>query len=244
VPALFKLLLPNTQNSSRKTTKENINTSPTFSNMPPKSQQPRLTLTTSPIPDLVELEIEGLTHLQDEQLTSRREVLSTQDQPSSLSLMEINEMFTTSFPCATQAQLTRIVEEWRNKQGRITLCETRTVCEADIYLGPMSLPYIPETTLLLGPPAIEEVDTVATEEANVAQIETPPASVATLDSLKCPSEELIQFYYNKIQAEEAQRQEQQLIPVTKDIYRDPVAQMPPHSSATIPGEFYVEFPVV
>ncbi len=129
-------------------------------------------------------------------------------------------------------------------QGKITLCETRTVCEGDIYLGPMSLPYIPETTPLLGPPAIEEVDTTAVEEANAAQVETPPASIATLNFLERLSEELIQFYYNKIQAKEAQRQKQQPIPITEDIYGDPIIQTPPCSPATISGEFYVEFPVI
>src|SRR6266568_1288044 len=50
-------------------------------------QEPRLTLTTSPIPNLVKLEIEGLTRLQDEQLASQEEILPTQDRPSTLSLM-------------------------------------------------------------------------------------------------------------------------------------------------------------
>src|SRR5205807_306737 len=39
-------------------------------------------------------------------------------------------------------------------------------------------------------------------------------------------------------------QEPQLIPVTEDIYGDPVTATPPRSPATVPGEFYVEFPVV
>ena len=91
--------------------------------MPPQSQQPRLTLTTSPIPDLVKLKIEGLTRLQDEQLASRGEILPTQDRPSTLSLMEINEIFATGFPRAMQADLTRMVKEWQQKQGKITLHE-------------------------------------------------------------------------------------------------------------------------
>jgi len=48
----------------------------------------------------------------------------------------------------------------------------------------------------LGPLAIQEVDTEAAEEAEAARIVTPPASIT--ESLECPSEELIQFYYNKI----------------------------------------------
>ena len=224
---LFKPLPSNIQDSLRKTIKENIDTSPTFSNMPSRSQQPRLTLTTSPIPDLVELEAEGMTRLQDEQLAFWGETLPTQNQSSSLSLIEINKMFATGFPRATQAQLTRMIKQWQQGQRRVTLHEMRTVRKADIYLGPTSLPYILETMPSLGPLAIEEVDTAAAEEANTAQVETPPASIATLESIKCPSEELIQFYYNKIRAEEAQKQEQQPIPITEDIYGDPITQIPP-----------------
>ena len=90
--------------------------------------------------------------------------------------------------------------------------------------------------------AIEEIDTAAAEEAEAVRLVTPPASIT--ESLERPSEELIQFYYDKIRAEEAQTQEPQLIPVTEDIYGDPVDQTLPRSPATIPGEFYVEFPVV
>jgi len=112
--------------------------------------------------------------------------------------MEINEMFASGFPHATQVQLTRMVEEWQRKQGKITLHETQTIREADIYLGPSFPGYIPETTPSLGPPAIKEVNTAAVEEANATQVETTPASIVTLNSLKCPFKELIQFYYNKI----------------------------------------------
>ncbi len=164
--------------------------------MPPRSQQPRLTITTSPTPDIVELEVEGLHRLQDEQLASRGEILPTRDQPSSLSLMEINAMFATSFPRATQADLTRMVEQWRRTQRLVTFRETRTVREADVYLGPSSPPYIPETTPSLGPLAIEEIDTAAAEEAEAVRLVTPPASIT--ESLERPSEELIQFYYDKI----------------------------------------------
>jgi len=80
--------------------------------MLPRSQQPCLTLTTLPTPDLVELEIEGLTRLQDKQLASRGEILPIQNQPSTLSLKEINDLFASGFPCATQADLARMVEEW------------------------------------------------------------------------------------------------------------------------------------
>ena len=69
---------------------------------------------------------------------------------------------------AMQADLTGMVEEWRRTQGKITLCETRTVREADVYLGPSSPPYIPETTPSLGPLAIQEVDTAAAKEAEAA----------------------------------------------------------------------------
>src|SRR6266571_909357 len=121
---LFKPSLLSTRNSLEKMTKENIDTSHIFSNMPPRSQQPHLTITTSPTPDLVKLEIEGLTRLQDEQFASQGEILPTRNQPSNLSLQEINELFAAGFSHATQADLTRMVEEWRRTQGRITLCET------------------------------------------------------------------------------------------------------------------------